>query len=285
MELFSQNGDFQRVKRAGRQNRYNTSGELLRRGLPLVHDVLLGRSALKAVGVGNLLKLAEESADTGEGFILAPDHLTDISVTAAAAIASWVADLQILVASTNDRIPNQRLVYELLDSDTIRRVPYGFPDGHYGEETNKKPMPFDGTYYVDVVRSIENGKTVVVAAHNPMTSHKMKNDGKLPDRPGKLAPHLALETGRPILPVLTLIQGQQINPNQLNSNSLDLSFLLKPKDVLMAFGDPIVPSQDDIKRYQVGSLEDRRKLISEVGHKVLDSLRSFYDDDLARRPI
>ena len=195
------------------------------------------------------------------------------------------------VAETNMRLWHQRLPYEFVGMDNVYPVAYENMPGASGE--SKYPLRFNSSYYDGLTqRMTDSGLTVVTAAHNPVTGYGVENNGELPDKPGKLVPHLALSTGRPILPALMQVEGQRRNPTQLNDNKIHPSWSLTKKGVLLVFGEPITPSDQDIENYKdvLGSLsgpsseaarQKQREILNALGKVVLDWMHQNYDWELA----
>ena len=195
------------------------------------------------------------------------------------------------VAETNMRLWHQRLPYKLVGMDNVYPVAYENMPDVSGE--SKYPLRFNSSDYDGLTqRMTDSGLTVVTAAHNPVTGYGVENNGELPNKPGKLVPHLALSTGRAILPALMQVEGQRRNPNQLNDNEIHPSWLLTEKGVLPVFGKPITPSYQDVENYKdvLGSLsgpsseaarQKQREILNALGGVVLDWMHQNYDWELA----
>ena len=127
--------------------------------------------------------------------------------------------------------------------------------------------------------------------HNPMSNIGIKNDGELPEKAGKLAPHLSLATGATIIPVLMQVEGQKRNPNQLNDNAIHLKWLLGKKVVRLVFGETIKPSPDEVEAYvnvsheasySKAAREEQCRILEAFGGKaILGYMRDKYDLVLA----
>lgn len=197
------------------------------------------------------------------------------------------------VASTNMDLWHQRIPYELVGMDNFFQVPYGRdPSVEEDAIDNKYALPFNGDGYLDLQGKITgSGLSVITAAHNPMSNIGMKNDGELPEKAGKLAPHLSLATGAAIIPVLMQVEGQKRNPNQLNDNAIHLKWLLGKKVVRLVFGGIIKPSSDEVKAYANVSHEascseaarkEQRRILEVFGEEaILGYMRDEYDMTLA----
>ena len=294
MTLLSHTPDFQKIKRERRTGEYDPSPWKLREGLSLVHNGLLGNVAFEAVGLDNLFGVAKDSVE--RGVIIGSDHLTNVSVSAAATVASQLLNIKVPVASTNFKLEHQEIPYRIVGLDTIYKVPYSFADG-FEEAKDREDHKVAGRFYSgdydELIEGMkEQGFSVVTAVHNPVTTHDIHNDGKLPEKPGKLVPHLSLATGRSILPVLMQVEGQQNNPTQLNDNAIHPSWTFRKKDVRMTFGEPITPSVDEVESYHE-ILQDlkadnpemakkkQREVLRQLGGVVLDWMHQNYDDTLA----
>lgn len=308
MTLFSRSPDFKKIKRERSTGRYDSSPWPLRKGLELTQSGLLGNAAFEIVGLDNLLNAVENSDENnaesseyhlsqqeGKNVIFGTSHLTDIDVSVAAAIASQVSDIKVPVASTNFTDPRQEIPYRMAGLDTVYKVPYSFADGGKDQAGyDKVAGHFDSSDYEELVKKMkEQGFSVVAAAHNPMTMHGFNNDGKLPEKPGKLVPHLALATGRPILPVLMQVEGQQNNPTQLNDNAIHPSWTFRKKDVRMTFGESMTPTNDEIGNYNEilqdlrsdnseAAQRKQREVLKQLGGVVLGWMQDNYDEKLAK---
>ena len=157
---------------------------------------------------------------------------------------------------------------------------------------NKYALPFNGDDYLGLQEKItDSGLSVITAAHNPMSNIGIKNDGELPEKAGKLAPHLSLATGATIIPVLMQVEGQKRNPNQLNDNAIHLKWLLGKKTVRVVFGETIKPSPDEVEAYanvsheasySKAAREERCRILEAFGGKaILGYMRNKYDMALA----
>ena len=124
-----------------------------------------------------------------------------------------------------------------------------------------------------------------------MSNIGIKNDGELPEKAGKLAPHLSLATGATIIPVLMQVEGRKRNPNQLNDNAIHLKWLLGKKVVRLVFGDTIKPSPDEVEAYanvsheasySKAAREEQCRILEAFGVKaILGYMRDKYDMVLA----
>lgn len=161
-----------------------------------------------------------------------------------------------------------------------------------GAIDNKYALPFNGDDYLGLQEKIiDSGLSVITAAHNPMSNIGIKNDGELPEKAGKLAPHLSLATGATIIPVLMQVEGQKRNPNQLNDNAIHLKWLLGKKVVRLVFGETIKPIPDKVEAYANVSHEasyskaarekQRRMLEAFGGEAILRYMHDKYDPLLA----
>lgn len=302
MTLFSHSPAIQEINRQAKagvaEGLYEPSQRRLRVPLSMVADILLGNVTVEVDGEEHLLTAAEKTKDTekDKGFIAATSHLTDVDV---AAIASLIARMKkkivVPVAETNMRLWHQRLPYKLVGMDNVYPVAYENMPGASGESSgeSKYPLRFNSSDYDGLTqRMTDSGLTVVTAAHNPVTGYGVENNGELPNKPGKLVPHLALSTGRAILPALMQVEGQRRNPTQLNDNKIHPSWSLTNKDVLLVFGEPITPSYQDVENYKdvLGSLsgsssevarQKQREILNALGGVVLDWMHRNYDQGLA----
>ena len=94
------------------------------------------------------------------------------------------------------------------------------------------------------------------------------------------------------MPVLMQVERQRRNPTQLNDNEIHPSWLLTEKGVLLVFGEPITPSDQDVENYKdvLGSLsgpsleaarQKQREILNTLGGVVLDWMHRNYDSGLA----
>lgn len=181
-------------------------------------------------GVGNLLE-ATEKTEENKGVIFATSHLTDVDVSTVASVVSEFRHIGVTVASTNMGLWHQRIPYKLVGMDNFFQVPYG-RDLSVKKEAidNKYALPFNSDDYLGLQEKItDSGLSVITATHNPMSNIGIKNDGELPKKAGKLAPHLSLATGATIIPVLMQVEGHKRNPNQFNDNAIHLKQYLGKK--------------------------------------------------------
>ena len=301
MTLFSHSLDIQGIiwqaKTGAAEGLYEPSQRRLRVPLSMVVNTLLGNVTTEVYGKEHLLKAAEKTKSTEEDndFITATSHLTDVDVAAIASLVARMRKIVVPVAETNMRLWHQRLPYKLVGMDNVYPVAYENMPGASGESSGKSkyPLRFNSSYYDGLTqRMTDSGLTVVTAAHNPVTGYGVENNGELPDKPGKLVPHLALSTGRAILPALMQVEGQRRNPTQLNDNKIHPSWLLTKKGVLLVFGEPITPSYQDVENYKdvLGSLsgpsseaarQKQREILNALGGVVLDWMYQNYDWELA----
>ena len=301
MTLFSRSLDIQGIiwqaKAGVAEGLYEPSQRRLRVPLSMVVNTLLGNVTAEVYGEEHLLKAAEKTKGTEEDndFIAATSHLTDVDVAAIASLVARMKKIVVPVAETNLRLWHQKLPYELVGMDNVYPVAYENMPGASGESSgeSKYPLRFNSSDYDGLAqRMTDSGLTVVTAAHNPVTGYGVENNGELPNKPGKLVPHLALSTGRPILPALMQVEGQRRNPTQLNDNEIHPSWLLTKKGVLLVFGEPITPSDQDVENYKdvLNSLNGsspeaasrkQREILNALGGVVLDWMHQNYDWELA----
>ena len=221
------------AKKGASEGLYDPSPRRLRVPLELVTDLLFGNVGDVVVeGADNLFK-ATKKTEENKGVIFATSHLTDVDVSTVASVVSEFRHIGVTVASTNIGIWHQRIPYKLVGMDNFFQVPYGRdPSAEKGAIDNKYALPFNGDDYLGLQEKItDGGLSVITAAHNPMSNIRMKNNGELPEKAGKLAPHLSLATDAAIIPVLMQVEGQRRNPNQLNDNAIHLKWSLGKKVV------------------------------------------------------
>ena len=301
MTLFSRSPAIQEINRQAKaraaEGLYEPSQRRLRVPLSMVVNMLLGNVTTEVYGEEHLLKAAEKTKSNEEDkdFITATSHLTDVDVAAIASLVARMRKIVAPVAETNMRLWHQRLPYELVGMDNVYPVAYENMPGVSGESSgeSKYPLRFNSSYYDGLTqRMTDSGLTVVTAAHNPVTGYGVENNGELPNKPGKLVPHLALSTGRAILPALMQVEGQRRNPTQLNDNKIHPSWSLTKKGVLLVFGEPITPSDQDVENYRdvLDSLsgpsseaarQKQREVLNALGGVVLDWMHQNYDWELA----
>lgn len=219
------------AKKGASEGLYDPSPRRLRVPLELVTDLLFGNVGDVVVeGADNLFK-ATKKTEENKGVIFATSHLTDVDVSTVASVVSEFRHIGVTVASTNMGLWHQRIPYKLVGMDNFFQVPYvRDPSVEKDAIDNKHALPFNGDDYLGLQEKItDSGLSVITAAHNPMSNIGIKNDGELPEKAGKLAPHLSLATGATIIPVLMQVEGQKRNPNQLNDNAIHLKWLLGKK--------------------------------------------------------
>ena len=280
------------AKKGASEGLYDPSPRKLRVPLKLVTDFLFGNVGVDVEGVGNLLE-ATEKTEENKGVIFATSHLTDVDVSTVASVVSEFRRIGVTVASTNMGLWHQRIPYKLVGMDNFFQVPYG-RDLSVEKDAidNKYALPFNGDDYLGLQEKItDSGLSVITAAHNPMSNIGIKNDGELPEKAGKLAPHLSLATGATIIPVLMQVEGQKRNPNQLNDNAIHLKWLLGKKTVRVVFGETIKPSPDKVEAYanvsreasySEAAREEQCRILEAFGGKaILGYMRNKYDMALA----
>ena len=281
------------AKKGASEGLYDPSPRRLRIPLELVTDLLFGNVGDVVVeGADNLFK-ATKKTEENKGVIFATSHLTDVDVPTVASVASGLRHAVVTVASTNIGIWHQRIPYKLVGMDNFFQVPYGRdPSAEKGAIDNKYALPFNGDDYLGLQEKItDGGLSVITAAHNPMSNIRMKNNGELPEKAGKLAPHLSLATDAAIIPVLMQVEGQRRNPNQLNDNAIHLKWSLGKKVVRLVFGEIIKPSPDEVEAYanvsreasyaEAAREEQCRILEAFGGEAILGYMRDKYDPVLA----
>ena len=277
------------AKKGASEGLYDPSPRRLRVPLELVTDLLFGNVGDVVVeGADNLFK-ATKKTEENKGVIFATSHLTDVDVSTVASVVSEFRHIGVTVASTNMGLWHQRIPYKLVGMDNFFQVPYG-RDLSAGKDAidNKYALPFNDDDYLGLQEKItDSGLSVIAAAHNPMSNIGIKNDGELPEKAGKLAPHLSLATGATIIPV----EGQKRNPNQLNDNAIHLKGLLGKKIVRLVFGETIKPSPDEVEAYanvsreasySKAAREEQCRILETFGGKaILGYMRDKYDPVLA----
>ena len=279
------------AKKGASEGLYDPSPRRLRIPLELATG-LLGNVDVVVEGAGNLLETTKKTEEN-EGIIFATSHLTDVDVPTAASVVSEFRHIGVTVASTNMGLWHQRIPYKLVGMDNFFQVPYG-RDLSVEKDAidNKYALPFNSDDYLGLQEKItDSGLSVITAAHNPMSNIGIKNDGELPEKAGKLAPHLSLATGATIIPVLMQVEGQKRNPNQLNDNAIHLKWLLGKKVVRLVFGETIKPSPDEVEAYanvsheasySKAAREKQRRMLETFGGKaILGYMRDKYDLVLA----
>ena len=280
------------AKKGASEGLYDPSPRRLRVPLELVTDLLFGNVGVNVEGVDNLLE-ATEKTEENKGVIFATSHLTDVDVSTVASVVSEFRHIGVTVASTNMGLWHQRIPYKLVGMDNFFQVPYG-RDLSVEKDAidNKYALPFNSDDYLGLREKItDSGLSVITAAHNPMSNIGIKNDGELPEKAGKLAPHLSLATGATIIPVLMQVEGQKRNPNQLNDNATHLKWLLGKKVVRVVFGETIKPSPDEVEAYanvsreasySKAAREEQCRILEAFGGKaILGYMRDKYDPVLA----
>ena len=280
------------AKKGASEGLYDPSPRRLCVPLKLVTDFLFGNVGVDVEGVGNLLE-ATEKTEENKGVIFATSHLTDVDVSTVASVVSEFRHIGVTVASTNMGLWHQRIPYKLVGMDNFFQVPYG-RDLSVEKDAidNKYALPFNSDDYLGLQEKItDSGLSVITAAHNPMSNIGIKNDGELPEKAGKLAPHLSLATGATIIPVLMQVEGQKRNPNQLNDNAIHLKWLLGKKIVRVVFGETIKPSPDEVEAYanvsreasySKAAREEQCRILETFGGKaILGYMRNKYDMALA----
>lgn len=277
------------AKKGASEGLYDPSPRRLRVPLELVTDLLFGNVGDVVVeGADNLFK-ATKKTEENKGVIFATSHLTDVDVSTVASVVSEFRHIGVTVASTNMGLWHQRIPYKLVGMDNFFQVPYG-RDLSVEKDAidNKYALPFNSDDYLGLQEKItDSGLSVIAAAHNPMSNIGIKNDGELPEKAGKLAPHLSLATGATIIPV----EGQKRNPNQLNDNAIHLKGLLGKKIVRLVFGETIKPSPDEVEAYanvsreasySKAAREEQCRILETFGGKaILGYMRDKYDPVLA----
>lgn len=279
------------AKKGASEGLYDPSPRRLRIPLELATG-LLGNVDVVVEGAGNLLETTKKTEEN-EGIIFATSHLTDVDVSTVASVVSEFRHIGVTVASTNMGLWHQRIPYKLVGMDNFFQVPYG-RDLSVEKDAidNKYALPFNSDDYLGLQEKItDSGLSVIAAAHNPMSNIGIKNDGELPEKAGKLAPHLSLATGATIIPVLMQVEGQKRNPNQLNDNEIHLKGLLGKKIVRVVFGETIKPSPDEVEAYanvsreasySKAAREEQCRILEAFGGKaILGYMRDKYDPVLA----
>ncbi len=296
LETFSGSKAIKEIKQCAKKGTseglYDPSPRRLRIPLELATGLLGNVEDVVVEGADNLLEAAKKTEES-EGVIFATSHLTDVDVSTVARVVSELRHIGMTVASTNMDLWHQRIPYELVGMDNFFQVPYG-RDPSVGKDAidNKYALPFNGDDYLGLQEKItDGGLSVITAAHNPMSNIRMKNNGELPEKAGKLAPHLSLATDAAIIPVLMQVEGQKRNPNQLNDNAIHLKWSLGKKVVRLVFGEIIKPSPDEVEAYVNVSREasyseaarekQRRILEAFGGEAILGYMRDKYDPVLA----
>lgn len=292
MTLLSHSPDLRYLDSIAEERGYTAGTPIARFILGGAHDLLFGDVDFEIINKEGLPRAVEETG--GGGFIVAADHINNMSVPAAALAMGRVADVIVPIASTNYDDPLQNVMYRLADIGRggLRGVTYPVP---YETVKNPQgdvyiaPLPFSSRHYDELVKMITGeSKVVVAAAHNP-NQYSDSNDGRIPQKPGVLVPHLALASRRPVLPSLLQVEGQIRNPDQLNDNKLHLPWILGKKAARLTIGDLIIPDAEDCDRYcelltaeqSRAVTEERQRLVCDFGHRALGWMRDNYNERFA----
>lgn len=212
---------------------------------------LLGNVDVSIEGGEHLITALQLQLQQGYPLVAAISHLDNVAMAGALAFMGPFAKFMIPVASTNKDLPVHRLITgPIVDRFVGDGRLYDVP--HTGTGHERQPHPFDPHDYDPLVELVKDKNfAILVAAHNPLTNKGMENNGRLPEKPGKLAPHLVLALGGVALPVLVYIEGQREKPHQYNEDKpVPLWELLRKTDVLIAFGEPLIPDPNKVKIYK-----------------------------------
>ena len=266
MTLFLNSPDFRAIQKAGASGEYASSDWRIRMGSAAVATAMLGQVDLMIKGRDDFLALAEQSALDKSGLILASTHTTDQDMTIATAALSPVTDVILTAASPNMsfRKPLLRSMYTLVGLDNFYPVPFRIDPSK--AKQRYAPLPFSMSDYDSLTNRIISGTSVVSAVQNPRTAKGVANTGRIGNDFGQLVPHLALTTGRPVVPINVIIEGQQQNPAQLNYGALDIAFARREKEAMIVFGAPVTADEELVGEYKEVRQSDKRSACNELYH-------------------
>ena len=286
MTIFSRNEDFLKAATIGEWNGKDPADKPLANLLKVGNNLALGDVALKIIGLDTLL---DPRLSGGAVFYVTHFNNNDVT-TAASIIATALPDHEniIPVASTNYDLWHQRLMYSLAGKHHFPGVPYRYKKGA-ADTRAKRSVKFDSSDYDPIVDQMTDGsKNMIVAAFNPADAYESNVTLSGVRKPGLLGPHCSLDTGSPLVPVCVQVEGQGSNPGLLNNNTVDLSWITKPKGTRVAFCDPIIPTSEQI--YEYGTVleglreahpEDnpygkQRKMLENLGRAGLSAMSKVY---------
>lgn len=138
-----------------------------------------------------------EGLDPDEAFIIATTHATGFDIPLSINAVSKHLDIAIADQSTHSRLENEPIAYisqKLTGSANYLPVSYSW----HGK-TQKRADAFNPTDSQPIERGLRLGKSVLIAAHNPIMLDQ--NGTPIPPRPGYMAAYTAATTGAKILPL------------------------------------------------------------------------------------
>jgi len=266
MTLFLNSPDFKAIQRAGASGEYASSDWRVRMGSAAVATAMLGRVDLTIEGQDDFLALAKQSTLDKSGLILASTHTTDQDITIAIAALSPVTDVAVTTASPNMSLRKPLLysLYTLGGLDNFYPVPFRIDPSK--AKQRYAPLPFSMSDYDSLTDRMTAGTSVVSAVQNPRTAKGVANTGRIGDDFGQLVPHLALTTGRPVVPINVMIEGQQQNPAQLNYGTFDIAFARREKEAMIVFEAPVTADEELVGEYKEVRQSDKRSACNELYH-------------------
>lgn len=138
-----------------------------------------------------------ENISLGVVPLIVTSHLSDIDVQAVAGVAGQHRDVAVASQQTNQADALMSKIQIAAGRDRFLDVDNAIQDG-------KVSYFFNPDNYRSMAETIKNGKTVVIAAHQPVY------DKKLPDRPGIGAAYLAqLTDERTLIPATVVTDAQE----------------------------------------------------------------------------
>lgn len=209
-----------------------------------------------------------ESLPRNAKVIFATTHITDLDVPAAANALAGDFDLVLGDISQHRHFKVDPITYTgqtLAGRDNF--APIGF---HKDAKGNWQADPFDYKDFDPMAKSLENGKAVVIAAHNPSTERQMT------DNPGYGAVYLAQKAKDVyIVPVAINIDSHKPVGNANVKNFIETGLARFRTKANVTIGVPYKPEAIDIKaREDILKKRESGQKLDEKDIEVLSTTRS-----------
>ncbi len=208
--------------------------------------------------------------------VIATTHLTDEDLPISSAVLSQHLDLALTDMSPNHQWPNP-LKLLLMAAGESNFIPIDF---NLNPTTKSTTGIFNPKNFIPMIRTINDGKRLVIAAHNP------SNAREFPCRPGVAVPYVSAFANADILPVAVTYEKQDKRIGMANHMGFTV---LARSGVNVSIGDPIRPIVppiiDELKlessfcdwRHKISTDEFRiiKTFLKQQGELVVDELKNL----------
>lgn len=218
------------------------TSQRLRTVLTLNRLINAGPGILSVEGFDNLQNALGERA-----IIMAISHRTAQDISLTAGVVSLVTtNIGIAVMSDLYRRPVEGSQLRLAGLGSFYPIGWDLING------KEVPRKFDPDEYKPMLSALDNGRSILISAHNP-------SNGVLPKKPGGAAAYLARKSGLSVLPISVEISGQKAHPEQFVTDHIWPLF--RYNNAIVIFGEPMPATDTD--GYKIS------------GSKILNAIRNI----------